>query len=1059
MPQDAHTFTIDKKFTGRKTDVQLSLEGPENDAAVLAIVGNSAFPAGQISLANINFSASTGTSIPFTAGGEKDTVSFNANASGFFGAGVYDDPSALLKDLSPERDIAAGLDLKSQDGSRFFMIRCGYDVGDSAKGSLALGVGASVNFGGSASRNADYAVVHKFQNTVGARDVVASTVKSWILPKQFEGPDGDGNYSIQPGTWIVTEVDGSVAINLGVQAGYDYSWMRQLPSGALKGDLGLKVQLAANAALGFSANGTFAMVLSRETDAAAFRVRLYKLAKDGWNFAFDASAGEQVSLPDVFQQGKNINDLLSAVFGVHVAQLVQDLTDPSITSASSVAGFIVVRGEKEFADLTGVSPDQLFATGKAKVDGFVDDWNALTHKPATMLAKILSDDKDVAGFTKFLQNIRGADENSVTNKIAAALGDADFFQTPAGQFLNSAVLTTPLGALLNSDEVKNLQVLVGRALNIINGQTLQSLIDYATKNLGLDAIQNIKTDVDTFNLDAWLQAKLAAFLGKDPTTKLAIADIQKMQGALKALETNAEKFYDLAKQAVQKKYEIDLTATYQNSTASTALLDVNFDLAANPGAVSLLQRAIDGDMQQILLEKVAGVTLNSATLTHDINRQSHSDLTMPFVNLSSDDVSDSVASVSPVETNGRVLMYKVDAKDEVKNHTGFFHASTASDSKLALVATIPAAVSGVTQWSAPSVSYGYTLTKAATAMGAIQLQKDLDPLVNQYMPELFAAKPLSNWVQALDAQVDTVHNGVLGKTLFQFDVSVPPAAFDAWLKAPANAKNPAYFAMSKAIQKKLRELIPFYYFEDPASYTGGVDANAILAYGCLPPSNGFQLSGENSDQVGKPTNEFYFDLDGTATIPALMNLPDFSNSLKTAMQSAFDITQGTKEGSAKFYEVNQININNIVRDALTKVSDEAALPAVLGPLLLFELNLIEAIVKTGTGLAAFRTAATTDPSKAVSLLSNFGDTFVQAFSNRLESNLVAGRYLRSLGSVLMVEAGRALSSDVAAAKPAGLFRLRVFETTPSLTVDNMIAGSFGDAKVILQETLVSLQQA
>ena len=57
--------------------------------------------------------------------------------------------------------------------------------------------------------------------------------------------------------------------------------MRQLPSGVLKGDLGLKVQLAANAALGFSANGTFAMALSRETAAEVIRLRLFKLDKNG----------------------------------------------------------------------------------------------------------------------------------------------------------------------------------------------------------------------------------------------------------------------------------------------------------------------------------------------------------------------------------------------------------------------------------------------------------------------------------------------------------------------------------------------------------------------------------------------------------------------------------------------------------------------------------------------------------------------------------------------------------------------------------------------------------
>ena len=63
------------------------------------------------------------------------------------------------------------------------------------------------------------------------------------------------------------------------------------PSGALKGDLGLEVQFADNAALGFSASGTFAMSFSRETDAAGIRVLLYKLVKDGWNFALNASDG------------------------------------------------------------------------------------------------------------------------------------------------------------------------------------------------------------------------------------------------------------------------------------------------------------------------------------------------------------------------------------------------------------------------------------------------------------------------------------------------------------------------------------------------------------------------------------------------------------------------------------------------------------------------------------------------------------------------------------------------------------------------------------------------
>ncbi len=1048
-------FTIDRKLVGGKADIQLTAQGPDGDASILALVNNTSFPDGKLTLGSINLTASTGTSIPFSAAGANDSVTFSANAKGFFELGIYPDPADLLKDLSPERDIAAGLALSVQPDSRFVMLHCGYDAGATAKGAMALGTGASVNFGGSVGRNVDYAVIHEFQNAQGARDVLEGLIHSWILPSQFDGPDDNGNYQIQPGTWIVTEVDGNVALNLGVQAGYDYSWMRQFPSGVLKGDLGLKVQLAANAALGFSANGTFAMALSREGDAPVFRLRLFKLDKSGWNFAFNATAGEQVTLPAVFQQGKNINDLISAVFGVHVAQLVQDLTDPSITSASSVAKFIEQRGMKEFTDLTGVSPDQLFAAGKAKVDQFVADWTALTHKPATALAAILKQNQGVDSLMAFLQQIQTLDEAGVKALLAKSLAGADFFQTPVGKFIDSTVSTTALGAILSSTEWQTIQTLAGKALDILNGKTLQSLIDYATQNLGLDIIGKVQNDIDTFNLDAWLQSKLATFLGENPTTKLVLADVKKAQTVLQALENNAEKFYDLARQAVQKKYEISFTSTYQSSTTTTALLDVAFDLSAVPSPLAVLQQAIDGDMQQILLEQIPGVTLNTATLTHDINRHSHSDLTMPFVNFSTDDVSDSIASVTPVEDNGRVLMYKVNAQGEVKNHAGFFRASSASNSKLAIMATIPVKT-GVTQFSQPSVSYGYTLTKAASAMGAAQLQQDLTPLVGEYMPGLFDTKPLSDWVSAVDGQVDSAGKGILGETLFTFDVSLPPEAFECWFNTSANKLDPQYFALSITLQKRLRQIIPFYYFQDPARYDGGIVANALLVYGALPAANGFQVTDDN--KIGKAKNQIYFDLDGTPTIQALINSPAFGQSLKAAMQSALAITQGSGLGSASSYVLNQLNVNNIVQDALKKSSAVAPppLPATLGPLLLFELDLINSVVNAAAGLAKFKAAATSNPSAAIAQLSSVGDTFVQTFNKNLGGNLVAGSYLRPLGSALLVEAGRALAGAAAAVKPAGLFRLTVMESTPPLSVDDMLAGNLGQAKILLRETLASL---
>ena len=1050
---DARVFHIAGSLLGAPADAQLSLQGPDDNAVVVAVVGDGPFPPGKLSLGSIQLAASTGTTVPFTSAGGKGSVTFKASASGFFEAGVYPDPSDLLHDLSPERDIASGIDLERATGSRFIMLRCGYDAGLTAKGAMALGVGASANFGGSVSRSAAYAVIHEFEDSDGSRDVLSGTIQSWILPNQFDGVD-----RLPPRTWLVTELDGSVALNLGVQAGYDYSWLRQFPSGVLKGDLGLKVQLAANAALGFSANGTFALALSRETDAPVVRVRLFKLAKNGWDFALNASAGEEVTLPAVFQSGHNIDDLISAVFGVHVAQLVDDLTDPSITSASNVAKFIEQRGMREFQTLTGMSPDALFAAGKAKVDQFVAEWTALTHNPATMLAAILQKNPDVKELTAFLTAIQGRNADGVKSVLAKALSGVDFFQTPVGQWIESVVPTTALSALTSTSDWKTVQDLSGKALNIINGQTLQSLIDYASKQLGLDNIQKVKNDVDAFNLDDWLQGKIAAFLGKDPTTKLVLADVQQVQTALKALLDQADKFYALARQAVQKKYEIDFTASYQKSSTSTALLDAAFDLSATPSPLPALQKAIDGDLRQLLLEPIAGVTIKAATLTHDINRQSHSDLTMPFVNLSTDSVTDSLASVSPVEDGGRVLVYKVDATNEVKDSQSLLHARTVSDSKLALVAHLPVKT-GARTFSAPSVSCGYTLSKASLAMGSTQLLHDLGPLVQEYMPGLFDnGKPaLSDWVAALDQSVEAGKTGVLGETLFSFDVSLAAGVFDAWYNAPANGNDKRYLAMSRAIQGRLRQMIPFYFFQSPAFYDAGVVADAILAYGALPASNGFDATG---GRVGAPKNEVYFDLDGPDALVALMNTPQFDSALAATMQGVNGVLAAISkfQDMAASYVFNTVNVQRIARHALQKAFADQHLPGVLGPLLLFEFDLIQSIVKSATELAEFRAEAATNPSAAVSALSSFGDEFVQSFNSRLGGNLVAKGQLRPMGLALLVEAARALSQNAGVSgAAAGLFRLTVLGGAPAVSVDDLLAGNFDASKAILRQTLVSLQ--
>ena len=80
------------------------------------------------------------------------------------------------------------------------------------------------------------------------RTAVADVVHFWVMPRQIDSID-----DLQPGTWVIAEVDGAIGLKLGAEFGYDFNWARQTKIGGLKQDIGLRLQLRTNALLGFEA--------------------------------------------------------------------------------------------------------------------------------------------------------------------------------------------------------------------------------------------------------------------------------------------------------------------------------------------------------------------------------------------------------------------------------------------------------------------------------------------------------------------------------------------------------------------------------------------------------------------------------------------------------------------------------------------------------------------------------------------------------------------------------------------------------------------------------------
>ena len=76
--------------------------------------------------------------------------------------------------------------------------------------------------------------------------------------------------------------------------------------------------------------------------------------------------------------------------------------------------------------------------------------------------------------------------------------------------------------------------------------------------------------------------------------------------------------------------------------------------------------ALGGQYDRLLVEQMPGVTLNMATLSHQIERTTHVEINLPWSSSAVDHINSSLARVDAVdEDEGRVLVYELAGNDLV----------------------------------------------------------------------------------------------------------------------------------------------------------------------------------------------------------------------------------------------------------------------------------------------------------------------------------------------------------------------------------------------------------
>jgi hypothetical protein len=1058
----APRVSLNRKFLADRADVSLELTSPALPALAKALVTPGApMPGGELSLGDIKANVEGGGPITL-ASAAAGPVALSGHAESSFHVGVYLDPAAAVKAIAPSPELADGLTVEEQPATRYAIVRGSYDLRSTARGALGLGAGVSGSFGVDAASRGLFAVMHRFHDSEPALQVLQDTFHSCALPRSLERAD-----DLAPATWLISEVEGGVALQLGIQAGYDFSWVRTIADGALAGDIGLRVQAGATAVLGLQASGKYLLVVGREHADDALRLRLFKLAKKGWEFALDSRVGVQATLPPFFDRAHKPEALVAAVFGLDEHQVFDVLRDTrafverEASLEDKLAGLLMHLGGRTLEAAAGLGAEDvraIYETGRARLEQMLVRFDALLssagHRTTSLLLSLTHG--ELAQLRPVLAEIaRAGSDGQVQAIVRGLVSRAGFERTPLARVIEAAA-GPALGLLRRTDLARRVRELAARAVDALEGDTLQAVLDYIRERVNLAAVQQA-VDRATFDrMDRLLKDRLAAFLGKQT---VLMEDLARCQLAIKTLLEQADTVYAAALAAVRRQHEFAFAATYARSTAKTALLDITFDLS-KAGVGERLQRAIAGELDDLLLAAPEGVTLHAAELTHNLARDLSPQVSMPFGTVSDALSTFAHASLSIVEDAGRVLVYTLAAEDQESERTGLLRARSGRDSTLTVAASLPVGVAGgLKVWRADAFGYTHRMEHAVRRMRLSQLIDECEPLLEKYTPHTFlapAARGFREWAADLDKLLDgkDPHSGThdIGDTLIGLTVVASAEHLKAWTNAPASPTHPVYKELSRALQRALKELVSFYAFADPARYRDLAVAAPALVFACMRPATSVERRPGGHvrfDQGGS----VYWDSRDPRQLRAILSARETQFALASRMRSIAAMLREIPglAGTAQFYRDDQLD--EVIAAALRAQHTGHTIPEQLGALLALEDALVTNAVRSGVEMGRFRESAAEAPAEAIEHLARFGEDLARTFNSALAQNPFLSGAARALGTVLFVEASAVFDPAVKARPPAALLDITVVKSGV-LSVDEMLTGKVTDDLVLYEQRFV-----
>jgi hypothetical protein len=237
--------------------------------------------------------------------------------------------------------------------------------------------------------------------------------------------------------------------------------------------------------------------------------------------------------------------------------------------------------------------------------------------------------------------------------------------------------------------------------------------------------------------------------------------------------------------------------------------------------------------------------------------------------------------------------------------------------------------------------------------------------------------------------------------------------------------------MSRALQAKLKELIPFYYFQNVEALRFNETAAALLVWAAFPVSTSLDFQ----DGVIRHFNtdrDLFWDFQDINLRRAFVSDIHTTRSLVPALLAAHErLLEAGDSGTAAFFTADRAGL-------FEQLASNSTGDTLLHSLLFTEAEMVNGAAAALQDVQKTLSDLATAPTRAIGRLADFGAKFTETFNNSL--TIFGNESLRTLNSLLITEASKAISPQLAGATATAMLSVLVLANQHRFQLSDFLSG-------------------